>query len=101
MDRLDKARIVGGISERQAELFDGGVKAIIKLHIVVRGPQLLSKLFSSDYLPGTLQQECQHLERLVLETYAKAIPGEDALLQVGLKKTESCQRFPSCSAFHV
>ena len=60
--RLDVARMFGIVVERLANLVDGLVQPLIKVHEDIAGPEAAAQFFARDHLAGTLQQGGQHLE---------------------------------------
>jgi len=77
-----------GIPKRFANLVDGSIQAIIEIHKRIRRPQLAPQFLSRHNLPGILQQQRQHLERLILQTNLQPALAELAGRKVHLKGPE-------------
>src|SRR5271155_3340589 len=63
---LDEARVVRIISQRIAQPFDGGVKAVVEIAEVAAWPKFAAKFLPGNHLAGMLEQHAQDLERLFL-----------------------------------
>ncbi|OLE11348.1 MAG: hypothetical protein AUG89_09960 [Acidobacteria bacterium 13_1_20CM_4_56_7] len=61
------ARVLSGVLEHNPNLPDGGVKAVLEIHIGFGTPYLVSQLLPCDHLPCTAEQNPQELRRLWLE----------------------------------
>jgi hypothetical protein len=60
-------RIICGVSQRLAQLVDGRVHAVIKVHERVRRPEPQSQLFARDHLTRPLEQHGENLEWLPMQ----------------------------------
>ena len=63
---LDEARFFSIIPQGFAQLLDAVIKATVKIHKSVRGPDTLSQFIAGNYSPGPLQQNLENLEGLFL-----------------------------------
>jgi hypothetical protein len=63
--RLYKSGVGGGIAERIPQLIYGGVQSVIKIDESIGGPETLAKLFASDQIAGSLQQQDQYAKCLI------------------------------------
>ena len=66
---FDELRRAGGVAERLAQSGYGVIQAVIEIDVDAGWPDLLSHLVARDDVTGALEQECQDLERLVLQAY--------------------------------
>src|SRR6266852_7448780 len=95
---LDIERVVGGVTQRQSYLLNGGVQAVIEFHISAGRPNAVTHFFSANRLSGTFQEQRKYLKRLILQTNSTAVLGENALLQVSFKRAEADKSLPRRSS---
>src|SRR5262249_20147857 len=88
-ERLDVARMLGGIAEHEAQPVDGGVQTAIEIDEHVGRPQLSLQLVACDQPPWVLEQDEQDLERLPLQLLIDAVPPQLARPGVELEGTET------------
>ena len=69
--RLDELRMVGGVTQRFAQVIHRLVESAIEVHERVRRPQTARQLFACDELARVFEQRKQQLQRLVAERRAK------------------------------
>src|SRR5215469_10344474 len=85
---FDKARAIGGISQRVAQPGYGAVEALIELDESVRRPDVFAQLFAADDLSAIFQQKAQDLERLVLQLDPGTLLAQFTAVQVEFKHPE-------------
>jgi hypothetical protein len=85
---LNKAGVVGIISQRIAQPFNGGVKAVIEIAEGVLWPEFAAKFFSCNHLAGMLEQRAQDLERLLLKLQLESILAQLACRNGNLEGSE-------------
>jgi hypothetical protein len=85
---LNIARVVGIISQRIAQPFDGGVKAVVEIDKGICWPESAAKLFSGNHLAGMLEKHAQDLERLLLKLELESILAQLACRNVYLEGSE-------------
>lgn len=66
-DGLNKSRAFCCVAQGLAEAADGVIEAIFELDECILGPKPILKLLSPDYLPGMLEKNQQHLQRLLVQ----------------------------------
>jgi len=71
--RLDKSRVIGGISERLPQLVDRRIQTIVEVNERVGRPVLGAKLFASDHFTGPLQQDGEDMKGLFLQLDSYAL----------------------------
>ena len=71
-DGLDERRVVRIVAERSAQAFDGGVQAVLEVDERAVGPETLPQLVARDDVAGPLEHQPENLERLLLQTHARA-----------------------------
>ena len=65
--RLNEARVVRGVAQRDPQLFDGHVQSVIEIPECAGRPKPALQFFASDEVTRTFQQHGQNLKRLVLQ----------------------------------
>src|ERR1017187_8660221 len=68
--RLDVAGLVGGIVQRCAQSFHGGVEAVFKIDKRALQPEPFLQLLTGDQFPRSLQQHLQDHQWLALQAHA-------------------------------
>src|SRR5262245_40662904 len=63
-DGFDEDRIVGGVAQHLAQASDGGVQSVIKVAVVIPGPERVTQLVAGDQIAGRLKQNSEHLKGL-------------------------------------
>ncbi len=93
-ERLDKSRVVGGVSQRFAQLINRRVQAVVEVNEGISGPVLIAQLFASDYFPGPLQQEREDVKGLFLhlDSYAQLAHLTSAQIYLKHSETQDCGR---------
>src|SRR5262249_21809736 len=86
-NRLHKARVLRGISQRVPYLADRLIETVVEIHDRP-GPKLLAYLLARHQLSGPLEQDCKQAERLLLQRDPLPLLGELATMQVRCKDTE-------------
>jgi|SRR5579883_106320 len=87
--RLNKSRILGGITQRITQLIDRDSQTVIKVDSGVVSPQPLLYLLFTYHFAVVFQKHCQNPEGLPLDTHAFPIFAEFTCLYVRFKKTKS------------
>ena len=64
---FDKARLVGGITQRLPQFTDGNTEAFFEIDESVAAPEPLVKRLTGDELAGAFKQRGENLERLPLQ----------------------------------
>ena len=54
---FNKARICRRVIQNASEFLDGGVQTVFEVHKCIRGPELLTKLFASNNIAGSVEQK--------------------------------------------
>src|SRR5882757_3473803 len=88
-ESLDEARTGRGITQRFANLVNGGIQAVVEIDESVGGPDFLTQVIACNYAPGTFEQNAEDLKRLLLETHESAILAELSGRQVHLKDAKA------------
>ena len=63
LDRLNKYRIVGGITQCVSQSADRAADALVEIHENIFRPERLPKVFAAYHLAGTAQQNRQGAKR--------------------------------------
>ena len=69
---FDEGWTFGGITQHLAKAGDGGVQSVVKVAVVISGPERLPQLIASDQIAGRFKQDPEHLEWLSGEPQAAA-----------------------------
>ena len=88
-DGLDESWGLRGVSQSLAQPPDGRIEAVVKIDKGVVRPQSLAKLVAPDHHPGTLEECFQQLERLPLQTDARAVADDFARVEIDVKLSDS------------
>jgi hypothetical protein len=72
-----------------AQLPDSRAEAVIEIHEGIGRPQLLPQFLARHCLTGTLQQEAEDLEGLLLNLDPEPVFAQVAGAQVGLERSEA------------
>ena len=86
---LHIARLVRRIPQRQAQLLDGSVDAVVELDNRVIRPQLLANLLPRHQLAGRFQQHFQNLEGLFLKANLAVVLVQFSGFEVQLEGSEA------------
>jgi len=95
-DGFDVAWLVGGVAQRGAEAFDGGIEAAIEIDKGLRAPEAVLQLLPCDNRSLPLYQRFQNFERLALQLEPDAMFAEYARGTGSLKfeRTEDVDPHP-------
>ena len=88
-DGLDESWGLRGVSQRLPQPPDGRIEAVVKIDKGVVRPQSLAKLVAPDHHPRTLEQRFQQLERLPLQTDARAVADDFAGVEIYVKVSDA------------
>ena len=88
MNRLDEARHVGLVAERDAQPPHGRVQAVLEIDECPLRPEALAQLLAADDLARPLEQGSQNAERLLLERDAEAALAELSRSEIDLEGAE-------------
>src|SRR6266849_657317 len=87
--RLDESRLLVVVTERLAQLLNGGVEAVIEIHKSVRGPEPFLKFFPPDDFTRTLQEQGKDSKRQDLQLDFAARFAEFARAKIHLKNVKA------------
>ncbi len=65
--RLDKSGVIGGISQRFAQLVDRRVQTVVEIDEGIGGPVLITQFFASDHFARPLQEDGEDVKGLLLK----------------------------------
>ena len=99
-DRLHKSGILGGITQRCAQLSNCRVQAVVEFNKCVIRPQLLLNLFPGDYLARPFEQKGKNAKWLALDLDPQATFRENSVSKIGLVSAEPDNAFFQRAAFH-
>ena len=77
--------VFGPIAQRVAQPVDHGIQTVVEIDERATRPEPLAQLFTGDDVTGSLQQQREDLERLLLKPDADASLPQLAGLQIQLK----------------
>jgi hypothetical protein len=84
--------VLARVAKRQPDLLDGGVQAVLEVHVQVIRPQPPAQLFPRHQLAGALQEQGQDLERLLLQPEAGPVAPDDLRLKARLERPEANEK---------
>src|SRR5579862_6800658 len=76
------------ITQYLAQLIYSRVQAVVKIHKCVGRPEFLADLFACDHIAGSLQQQREHAERLLLQTQLRSILAQFPRCEIELEDAE-------------
>jgi hypothetical protein len=88
-ESLNKAGIFSGITDGVAQTLDGGVQAVVEIHKGVSWPEPAAQLFPGNDFTGTLEEQSQDLERLLLKSHLNAVPAEFTGTEIHFEDAEA------------
>jgi hypothetical protein len=86
---FNKAGVLGGVSQRLADLIDRDAETMVEIDRGVGPPKLQLQGFTRDDLTRMLEKGGQQLERLALQSHPDAGTAEFPAGQIGLKESKA------------
>ena len=86
---FDEARVFAGILQGLAQSVHGLVQALVEIYEGICGPQPLHQLIAGDQLAGTLQQEDEDLQWLILKVGNGSVDTEFTCARVECELSET------------